>query len=131
MNFTEKDIKQIEAKGLTIADVESQIELFKTGIPNTNISNAATINNGLIKLDSDLVGEYVNHFESNKNNIQLLKFVPASGAATRMFKFLFKFLDDYNPNKESLNAFINKNNFRDLALFLVGLEKFPFYNQIV
>lgn len=131
MNFTDKDIKQIEAKGLTIEHVESQIELFKTGIPNTNIADAAIIGNGILKLDSNLVQEYVSHFESNKDNVQLLKFVPASGAATRMFKFLFKFLDDYNPNKESLNAFINKNNFRDLALFLVGLEKFPFYNQIL
>lgn len=131
MNFTDKDIKQIEAKGLTIKQVESQIELFKTGIPNTNISDAAIINNGLIKLNSDLVEEYVSHFELHKDNVQLLKFVPASGAATRMFKFLFKFLDEYNPNKESLNAFINKNNFRDLALFLVGLEKFPFYNEVL
>jgi hypothetical protein len=131
MSFTEKDIKQIEAKGLTVDQVKSQIELFKTGIPFTNIAEAATIGNGIMDLDAKYIDDIVAHFEANKKNISLLKFVPASGAATRMFKFLFQFIKEYNPNKESLNAFINKRNLRDLALFLVGLEKFPFYDQVI
>ncbi|WP_282041495.1 DUF4301 family protein [Winogradskyella flava] len=131
MSFTENDIKLIDKKGLTLEKVESQIELFKTGIPFTNIAEAATIGNGIIGLDGQQIDEAVAHFETNKSGLSLLKFVPASGAATRMFKFLFKFLKEYNPQKESLNAFINKNNFKDLAFFLVGLEKFPFYNQVV
>ncbi|MFC0603188.1 DUF4301 family protein [Winogradskyella pulchriflava] len=131
MSFTEKDIKQIEAKGLTVQQVESQIELFKNGIPFTNIAEAATIGDGIISLNAKCINEAIEHFETKKNNISLLKFVPASGAATRMFKFLFQFIKEYNPNQESLNAFINKKNLRDLALFLVGLEKFPFYNQVI
>ena len=131
MSFTESDIKQIEKKGLTVEKVESQIELFKTGIPFTNIAEAATIGNGIMGLDNQQIDEAVSHFENHKNGLSLLKFVPASGAATRMFKFLFKFLKEYNPQKESLNAFINKNDFKDLAYFMVGLEKFPFYNQVL
>ncbi|WP_111682373.1 DUF4301 family protein [Winogradskyella tangerina] len=131
MSFTDNDLKQIKAKGLTKEKVEAQIELFKSGIPFTNISEAATIGNGIVELTNELIDAAIDHFEDRKNNLSLLKFVPASGAATRMFKFLFKFLKDYNPNKESLNAFINKNNFRDLALFVVGLEKLPFYEIIV
>lgn len=131
MSFTDNDLKQIETKGLTLQQVTSQIELFKTGIPHTVISEAATIGNGIVALDDKLVDGAIDYFEKRRNNLSLLKFVPASGAATRMFKFLFKFLKDYNPSKESLNAFINKNRFRDLALFLVGIEKFPFYNQVI
>ncbi|MEO1030273.1 MAG: DUF4301 family protein [Bacteroidota bacterium] len=131
MSFTENDLKQIEAKGLTLRQVESQIELFKSGIPFMNISEAATKGNGIVGLNDELIDATIDHFEEHKNNLSLLKFVPASGAATRMFKFLFKFLKEYNPKKESLNAFINKNNFRDLALFLVGLEKFPFYEEVI
>ena len=131
MSFTDKDLKQIKAKGLTLEQVESQIALFKSGIPFTNISEAATIGKGIVALDNELIDSAIDHFEARKNALSLLKFVPASGAATRMFKFLFKFLKDYNPQKESLNAFINKNNFRDLSLFLVGLEKFPFYDRVV
>lgn len=131
MSFTEKDIKQIEAKGLTLQQVESQIELFKTGIPFTNIAEAATIGNGIIGLDNNQIDEAIIHFETKKDKVSLLKFVPASGAATRMFKFLFQFVKEYNPNKESLNSYINKKNLRDLALFLVGIEKLPFYNQVI
>ncbi|WP_299524869.1 DUF4301 family protein [Winogradskyella sp.] len=131
MSFTEKDLKQIEAKGLTLQQIESQIELFKSGIPYTNISEAATKENGIVGLDNELIDAVIDYFEERKNDLSLLKFVPASGAATRMFKFLFKFLKEYNPQKESLNAFINKNKFKELSLFMVGLEKFPFYNQVV
>ena len=131
MSFTENDLKQIEAKGMTLQQVESQIELFKSGVPFANISEAATKGNGIIGLNNELIDTAIDHFEERKNDLSLLKFVPASGAATRMFKFLFKFLKEYNPQKESLNAFINKNNFKELSLFLVGLEKFPFYNQVI
>ena len=131
MSFTENDIKQIKAKGLTLPQVESQIELFKTGIPFTNIAAAATIGNGILDLSEKQKEEAISHFENNKKGLSLLKFVPASGAATRMFKFLFKFLKEYDPQKESLNAYINKNDSKDLAFFLVGLEKFPFYEQIL
>jgi len=131
MSFTESDIKQIESKGLTVGKIESQIELFKTGIPFTNIADAATIGNGILAFSEEEKDEAISHFESHKKGLSLLKFVPASGAATRMFKFLFKFLQEYNPKQESLNAFINKNDSKDLAFFLVGLEKFPFYEQII
>ncbi|NNE31551.1 MAG: DUF4301 family protein, partial [Winogradskyella sp.] len=53
------------------------------------------------------------------------------GAATRMFKFLFQFLKEYNPKEQSLNAFINKNKLKDMSLFLVGLEKLPFYKEVL
>ena len=131
MNFTDNDIQQIEAKGLTVAEVESQINIFKSGIPYTNISEAATLGNGITKLNTDLIEAHTSYFETKKNELSLLKFVPASGAATRMFKFLFKFVKEYNPKEASINAYINKNKFKDLSLFLVGLEKLPFYDQVI
>ena len=124
MMFTDNDIKQIEAKGLILKDVESQITLFKSGIPFTNIVEAATIENGITALDETLIEDSISYFEAKKNDVSLLKFVPASGAATRMFKFLFQFVKVYNPQKESINSYINKNELKDLSLFLVGLETF-------
>ena len=131
MSFTKNDINQIERKGLTLQDVEAQIELFKSGIPFTNIAEAATIGNGIIALDESRIDETTVYFDTHKDEKSLLKFVPASGAATRMFKFLFQFIKEYNPQKESLNSYINKKNLRALALFSVGIEKFPFYNQVI
>lgn len=133
MKFTEHDIEQIEKKGLTLKKVKAQIELFKTGLPLINLQSAATIENGIngIKQLSEKERDYfLDYFDAKRNAISILKFVPASGAATRMFKTLFNFLDTYNPDEETINAFINTNKDSDLSVFLVGIEKLPFY-QIV
>lgn len=131
MNFTKEDLEQINAKGLTVKQVNGQINLFKSGLPYTHVSEAATIGNGITKLNETIIEAAISYFESKKDKLTLIKFVPASGAATRMFKFLFQFLKDYDPNKESVNSFINKNRLKALSLFTVGLEKFPFYEQVI
>ena len=129
MNFTSEDIVQIENNGLTVEKVMSQIHLFKTGITPTNLKDAATINNGILNINETEKNEFINYFESQKNSISIIKFIPSSGAASRMFKFLFKFLKEFNPKKESINSYINKNEVPEMTLFLFGLEKFPFYKK--
>ena len=131
MNFTEKDIAQIESLGLTVKDIEHQIETFKKGVNYSNICSAATTGDGIIALDDDLINQSIAKFESKKEHISIVKFVPASGAATRMFKFLFRFLKEYRPVIQSLNAYINRNGLTDLPLFLIALEKFPFYRAVL
>ena len=131
MKFTKKDIQQIEAKGLTLEQVTSQIEVFKAGLPFINLKKAATVGSGILKLDKAEKNHYIKNFQDKRHAISILKFVPASGAATRMFKFLFQFLAEYNPEKESINAYINKNKARDLSVFLIGLEKLPFFEEVI
>jgi hypothetical protein len=127
VNFTENDIKQIESKGLSVEKVQSQIQLFRSGIPFVTLKDAATIGNGIVQISKDLREHYINFFDSKRTKLKLLKFVPASGAATRMFKFLFQFLENYDPNKESINSYINRNKDTNMSLFLIGIEKLPFY----
>ena len=94
MNFTDKDIQQIENHGLTVVEVNKQIEQFKQGMKYANIHSAATLDEGIVALsylDSD---NLIKFFDSEKEEMSFIKFVPASGAATRMFKFLFDFLND-------------------------------------
>jgi len=131
VNFTEQDIQQIEARGLTLEKINTQLTIFKEGVSFVNLKNAANINNGIVKVSEEKQKHAIDFFENKRNTITILKFVPASGAATRMFKFLFQFLKDYNPSKESINAYINRNKASELALFLVGLEKFPFYKTVL
>ncbi len=130
MSFTDKDIKQIESKGLTIHQVENQIETFKNGMPFSNLVSAATVGDGILRLNEKDITSYIDLFEEEKDNKSIIKFVPASGAATRMFKFLFTFLEAYNPEKESINAYLNNKDNKDLYIFFVGLEKFPFYYEV-
>ncbi len=130
MIFSEKDIKHIEQKGLTLKKVEQQIKLFEQGVPFANLVEEASIDNGIVKLSELEIQQYISSFESKKDSISILKFVPASGAATRMFKFLYRFLKEYDIKKESINAYINNNKNNDLSLFFIGLEKFPFYHTV-
>lgn len=130
MSFTDKDIKQIESKGLTVQQVNKQIETFKMGLPFSNLVSAATVDDGISRLDNKQIDDYITLFEQEKDNKSILKFVPASGAATRMFKFLFTFLEAYNPEAESINAYLNNKDNKDLYIFFVGLEKFPFYYEV-
>ena len=127
MNFSNKDIKQIHDKGLTVEQFKDQLEIFKNGLPFIKIESAATISNGILKLSDSEKDHFINYYNSKRDNISAIKFVPASGAATRMFKFLFDFLKIFSIQEETINAYVNKHNSSDLAIFFVGIKKFPFY----
>ena len=104
MSITEKDIKLIKSKGLTVEGIETQIESFKREIPFVSLRSAATFNNGILKFSQHYQSELAKLYESKSLSLDTIKFVPASGAATRMFKDLFRFLDNYDYEKESLNS---------------------------
>ena len=130
MKFSKKDIEQIERKGLTLEQVERQIRVFENGLPFTNLVSAATINDGIVKLNSQQIKHYVQLFDTKKEDNHIIKFVPASGAATRMFKFLYKFLDEFNLEKNSINWYINRHKNMNLSMFYIGIEKFPFFHIV-
>ena len=131
MNFSQNDINQIEKKGLTVDKVLSQIALFKKGVPFVNLKSTATIGNGILAFNEREREDSIKLFDKKRDTISIMKFVPASGAATRMFKTLFTFLKEYNPQKESINSYINKNKEKELSVFFVGLEKLPFFEEVV
>ncbi|SEA46912.1 DUF4301 family protein [Bizionia paragorgiae] len=131
MSFSDKHKQEIIDKGLTLQAVNKQIERFKSGMPFMNLQSAASVGNGILSLSDLEKKKFSEYFSSQKDQLNIVKFVPASGAATRMFKFLFEFLKSYDPKKESINAYSNKNNQNELRLFFVGLEKFPFYNLLL
>ncbi len=112
--FSESDIKQIESYGLTLSAIEQQLADFKSGFPPADIVSAATINDGVLAM---LDRTYVEYYESNKDKYNIVKFVPASGAATRMFKDLFEFLGSGTMNKTTQTVLDN-------------LEKFAFYDDL-
>lgn len=131
MEFNKADLEFIESKGLTIKKVEQQLELLKTGLPFINLERAATINDGVIQFSYNKASKLISDYDLKKDQLDIVKFVPASGAATRMFKFLFEFSKKYKPNKQSINAYINKSKASELSLFFIGIEKLPFYNVVI
>ena len=94
----EKDLKQIAQKGITKEQIENQLNEFKTGFPFLKLEAAAGIGNGIIAPDAaerqKLVAAWNEYKAAGK---RVVKFVPASGAASRMFKNMFAFVDaDYD-----------------------------------
>ena len=130
MTFTKKDIALLKKKGITQDQVREQLAIFNNGILYIDLRDPAIIDHGIYKYTQEEQLNYIQTFEEKKEQLDLLKFTPASGAATRMFKFLFTFLDEYDPNKESVNAYINRKEAQNLRLFFVGLDSFPFYKMV-
>jgi hypothetical protein len=129
MELTSPQIEQLQQKGISREQLFKQIDRFKKGIPPVILERAATINDGIRTIENQ--STYVARFEERVDDIKVVKFIPASGAATRMFKFLHQFVNSYNPQEESINSYINKNNAKDLFTFFIGLEKFPFYTEVI
>jgi nicotinamide riboside kinase len=130
MKFSSTDFVQIYNHGIEIAAIKRQMELFKNGIPKMKLLAAATLENGIIKLSDKQFAENAAYFDQEKSKFKLLKFVPASGAASRMFKFLTVFLAEFKLGDETINAYINRTKDSELAIFIVGMDKLPFFDRV-
>ncbi|UCD61259.1 MAG: DUF4301 family protein [Flavobacteriaceae bacterium] len=130
IEFSPMDMKQLEEKGISKKKVLDQIEIFKEGIPFVRLEKAAIVSDGIKKLTKAREKILVGKFDELKVLLSVLKFVPASGAASRMFKSLFNFLEHYDPSKESVDAYIERLSDTDLRTFFKQIKKFPFYEVV-
>jgi len=128
--FSELDLKQIEEKGIPIAKIEKQLYFFKNGIAKINLLRLATKNDGIWVLSGEEKERYIQTFNRKVSLFDIQKFVPASGAASRMFQFLSEFLNEYDFENETINAYINRKKSSELSVFLIGLKNFPFYQDL-
>ena len=131
MNFSEKDTQQINKKGISLDEVEEQIAIFKRGNIKVNITEAATVGKGISRIEPSEKHELIEFYDSEKDNHSILKFVPASGAASRMFKALHNFADEFDPDKHELREYLDSTGDSDLQKFFNHLEKLPFYEHAV
>ena len=129
--LSEQDMKQMANKGIAKEKVEDQINTFKEGIPFVDLQSAAVVGNGILRFTEEEERELITYYESHVTDLDILKFVPASGAASRMFKALFSFLDSYDPSNESLEAYFERTGDKDIKKLATGLEQMPFYKKVV
>ena len=129
-NFSKTDIDFIDNHGIPLQKIEQQLQFFRNGIAKIILDRPAIINDGIIKISELEAANYAVFFDQKKQDLKLEKFVPASGAASRMFKFLNEFLNEFDIENETINAYINRKNETNLSVFLAGMEKFSFYDKI-
>jgi hypothetical protein len=93
-----EDLKQISAKGISVEQVNHQLDDIKNGFPFLRLDSAAAVGKGILAPSQEEVETYSKAWEDYKQRgHRIVKFVPASGAASRMFKNVFAFLNaDYD-----------------------------------
>lgn len=92
--FTDCDKQQLDKKGISIEKLQQQLDCFKKGFPYLEITMPASLEKGILSISPASEQMYIDAWRDyRESNKRIVKFVPASGAASRMFKDLFEFLD--------------------------------------
>lgn len=128
MKLSDKDYQQLKEKEISIDQLQEQIKNFKDGFPPFQLIKAATIGDGIRRYDD--YKEVVDYYETQSKNLTVSKFVPASGAASRMFKDLFEFLDKYDGSDSAQEAFQADQSFYSPYHFIHALADFAFYDDL-
>lgn len=119
--ITQQDKEMLAQKGISEQQIAEQLACFEKGFPYLKLYAAASVENGILALDADAQKKYLDAWEAYmKTDKVVVKFVPASGAASRMFKNLFEFLGaDYEVPQTTFEK-----------TFFEKIEKFAFYSDL-
>ena len=119
--LSERDLMQIADKGISEKQIENQLNEFKTGFPFLRLEAAASVERGIVATTAESREKYEQCWEQFKAaGNKVVKFVPASGAASRMFKDMFAFVDaEYDkPTTDFEKKYFD------------NIEKFAFYDEL-
>ena len=122
-------IQQIKNHGLTIEEVERQLKVFKKGTPSVHLSKAATIDDGIKVIDHHRQAALSNIFDQNSSTVKIVKFVPASGAASRMFRDLETLVLEHQEIDDTVLN-LDSNPAKSGKKFIQDLLEFPFYKKL-
>ncbi|MFH0759649.1 MAG: DUF4301 family protein [Bacteroidota bacterium] len=127
--FTQKDLRQIADKGISVDDINLQIKYFQNGFPPSDITMPANPGRGILVLSEGDEQHYLEVFLNKGPGFHMTRFIPASGAATRMFKSLFETFDKLQGKSSDQQArWIDKE--KEIGQFFNELEKYPFYKDL-
>lgn len=87
-----QDQEQLKSKGISAQQVEKQLSQFKSGFPYADIVRPATCGDGIARIDDAEAARLQSAYDAElAGGLDVLKFIPASGAATRMFKNMYEY----------------------------------------
>lgn len=131
--LTERDRQEILARGISPEEIDAQIEIFKKGIPPVKLVRPCTLGDGIITIAEAEQQRLIEIYRQAMAAGRAMKFVPASGAASRMFQVLME-VSAVFPSLEGarLRAEAEKGNEQVQAFlrFFRALAKFPFYEEL-
>ncbi|MFH1480250.1 MAG: DUF4301 family protein [Pseudomonadota bacterium] len=122
--FSERDLQQISERGITVKEILSQIEIFKKGFPKIKLHRPCKIGDGITVLSERELERLGGLYLDAAASARAVKFVPASGAASRMFKSL---LSDYGRSEGRDEKQAEGGAF---LRFVKNIKKFAFYEDL-
>lgn len=131
--FSNEDIQQIENRGTSLDRVKKQLERFTVGVVHPRLLSPCTVGDGVVRVSGEDRTRLSTVFQQAAARGRVAKFVPASGAATRMFKFLLSFLHgDNRLNRETIarQAAHKDSDAEDLLRFWDHLQQFAFFGDL-
>ncbi|MCK9616862.1 MAG: DUF4301 family protein [Lentimicrobiaceae bacterium] len=128
--FTDIDKQQFEKQNILLTTIEKQIVHFKKGFPFIILDRPATDDDGIKAFTEKEVHFFASFFETIVKKIDIVKFVPASGAASRMFKHLFEFRDKFKGTEENIRTYFADAGFNSVFNFIDQIENFAFYQDL-
>ncbi|MCX6286030.1 MAG: DUF4301 family protein [Bacteroidetes bacterium] len=128
--FSDSDFTQISERGMTVEALEPQISHFIHGFPFIDLAKPATSGDGIVCPGEEDKKKFISWFDQSIEGLEVVKFVPASGAASRMFKQLFEFRETYEAGTSGEALFNKDNGFNSVRYFITHLEEIAFYGEL-
>jgi hypothetical protein len=128
MQFHPKDIDHIKANELTPEKIQDDLKHLKTGFPKVEIVEPATLNDGILQFDDSQKKQLKDVYQASKASV--VKFVPASGAASRMFRLLHQFKEEFSDSELSFQSILSQEKFKSLDAFFDRIEHLAFYEDL-
>lgn len=130
MSYTKEDLKNFKRRDVKPEEIERQLKNFKQGFDYVNLSEPATVDNGIFHIEPEEEELLLEQYEDAGKKCEILKMVPASGSATRMFKDLFTFMDTYKGTEEEFLEFVQSKSSGTMHEFFEKMDELPFYNRL-
>lgn len=121
--FTKSELRQFKLKRISPNEIQRQITILRQGEAYQDLLRPAILNDGILAI-SRKKKKYLHEFKKIAKDKKIVKFVPASGAATRMFQALI----EYQKNPENIKY--NKECKVFLDEFISCLSSFAFYPEL-
>ena len=124
--FSKEDEELIRLRSMTVDQVKEQVKRFRRGMLPVRLYEPAIIGNGIMRPGAEEMGRYIAQYDQFTGTVS--GFIPASGAASRMFRHLFEFYSAYDGSQERYEILIRKEG--KTREFFMRMEEFAFYPEL-
>ncbi|MBI4397308.1 MAG: DUF4301 family protein [Elusimicrobia bacterium] len=131
--FTTEDLRQMRERGIPEEEALRQLILFISPPGAIQLNRPCTVGDGILALREAEAGRLIERFDEARLSGRAMRFVPASGAASRMFKALMPILNVPEGSRPAAVAALESSDdpeVREIYAFLQGLSKFAFYEDL-